>query len=160
MPRRSPGENAGRHRREAHLYQRGRTHTADRRAAGEEAQYPVGGDSGAKRRADPGVKRIYPSEVARTQQPAEPLAKRLNIPWEAIPSKDIDGLLTKLRTGAPSGVALVVGHSNTVPEIIRRLGGGAVPPIGDNEYDRIFVLTLTGDDQATVVTLRYAGCAP
>src|ERR1035438_171481 len=45
MPRRSPGENAGRHRCEAHLYQRGRTHTADRRAAGEEAQYPVGGDS-------------------------------------------------------------------------------------------------------------------
>lgn len=114
----------------------------------------------ARMLADAGVKRIYTSEVARTQQTAEPLAKKLNIPSEAIPSKDIDGLLTKLRTGAPIGVALVVGHSNTVPEIIRRLGGGAVPPIGDNEYDRMFVVTLTGADQATVVTLRYAGCAP
>jgi phosphohistidine phosphatase SixA len=114
----------------------------------------------ARMLADAGVKRIYTSEAARTQQTAEPLAKKLNIPSEAIPSKDIDGLLTKLRTGASSGVALVVGHSNTVPEIIRRLGGGAVPPIGDGEYDRMFVVTLTGANQATLVTLRYAGCAP
>jgi hypothetical protein len=53
-----------------------------------------------------------------------------------------------------------VGHSNTVPEIIKLLGGGSVPPIGDSEYDRLFVATLTHPDQATVVTLRYAGCAP
>jgi hypothetical protein len=38
------------------------------------------------------------------------------------------------------------------------LGGGSVPPIGDSEYDRLFVATLTHPNQATVVTLRYAGC--
>jgi hypothetical protein len=57
-------------------------------------------------------------------------------------------------------VALVVGHSDTVPEIVKLLGGGNVPPIGDSEYDRLFIVTLTGPKQATVVTLRYAGCAP
>jgi len=54
----------------------------------------------------------------------------------------------------------VVGHSDTVPEIIKLLGGGSVPPIGDSEYDRLFVETLTPPNRATVVTLRYAGCAP
>ena len=55
-------------------------------------------------------------------------------------------------------VALVVGHSNTVPEIIERLGGGTVAPMADDEYDRLFLVTLTGPGQATVVTLHYRGC--
>jgi broad specificity phosphatase PhoE len=110
--------------------------------------------------ADAGVKHIYTSELARTQQTAEPLAKKLKIIPEVIPAKDIDSLVGKLRAGAPDGIALVVGHSNTVPEIIRRLSGEAVPPIGDSEYDRMFIVTLFGSHEATVVTLHYAGCAP
>jgi phosphohistidine phosphatase SixA len=110
--------------------------------------------------SDSNVKRIYTSEVARTQQTAEPLAAKLHIRPEVVPAKDIEGLAAKLRAGAPDDVALVVGHSNTVPEIVRLLGGGSVPPIGDSEYDRLFILTLTGPNQATVVALRYAGCAP
>jgi len=114
----------------------------------------------AKMLADAGVKRIYTSEVARTQQTAAPLASRLQIRPEVIPAQDLDGLVTKLQASASDGAALVVGHSNTLPEIIRRLGGAAVPPIGDGEYDRLFVVTLMGANQAHVVTLRYAGCAP
>ncbi len=114
----------------------------------------------AKMLADTGVTRIYTSEVARTQQTAEPLAKRLGIVPEAIPAKDVDSLVAKLRAGASHGVALVVGHSNTLPQIVERLGGGAVPPIADNEYDRMFIVTLTGPNQAALLTLRYPGCAP
>ena len=112
----------------------------------------------ARMLADANVKRIYTSEVARTQQTAEPLATKLHIRPEVIPAKDTEGLVAKLRAGAPDQVVLVVGHSNTVPEIIKLLGGGSVPPIGDGEYDRLFVATLTHPNQATVVTLRYAGC--
>jgi len=110
--------------------------------------------------ADANVKRIYISEVARTGQTAEPLASKLHIRPEVVPAKDIEGLVAKLRAGAPDDVVLVVGHSDTVPEIIKLLGGGSVPPIGDSEYDRLFVATLTPPNRATVVTLRYAGCAP
>jgi phosphohistidine phosphatase SixA len=108
--------------------------------------------------ADAGVKRIYTSEVARTRETAEPLAKKLGLQPEVVPANDYDSLLAKLRSGAPEGVTLVVGHSNTVPEIIRRLGGGTVPAIADSEYDRLFVVTLTGGNQASVVTLHFAGC--
>jgi phosphohistidine phosphatase SixA len=113
----------------------------------------------ARMLADTGVKHIYTSEVTRTQQTAEPLAKRLTIQPEVVSAKDLDGLLRKLRTGVPGGIALVVGHSNTVPEIIGRLGG-AVPPIGDNEYDRLLIVTLIGGKQTRVVTLHYPGCTP
>jgi phosphohistidine phosphatase SixA len=114
----------------------------------------------AKLLADTGITRIYTSEVARTQQTAEPLAKKLGIAPEGVPAKDIEGLVAKLRAGAPRGVALVVGHSNTLPEIVARLGAGTVPPIGDSEYDRMFIVTLTGANQAALLTLRYPGCTP
>jgi broad specificity phosphatase PhoE len=114
----------------------------------------------ARMLADANVKRIYISEVPRTGQTAEPLASKLHIRPEVVPAKDIDGLVAKLRAGAPDEVVVVVGHSNTLPEIIKLLGGGSVPPIGDSEYDRLFVATLTRPNQATVVTLHYAGCTP
>jgi phosphohistidine phosphatase SixA len=104
---------------------------------------------------DAGVRRIYVSEAARTQQTAQPLAVALKITPEVVPAKDLDGLLAKIRTG---GIALVVGHSNTVPEIIKRLGGGTVPPIDDSEYDRMFVATVIDSSHATVVSLHYPGC--
>lgn len=79
--------------------------------------------------ADSGVKQIYATEFIRAQQTAEPLAKKLGIRLEkVIASKDVNGLAAKLRSGSARGVALVVDHSNTVPEIINRLGAGAVPP--------------------------------
>jgi broad specificity phosphatase PhoE len=109
--------------------------------------------------ADVGVKSIFATEVARTQQTAEPTAKNLHLKPEVVPAKDVAGLVKKVHTAASNGPVLVVGHSNTVPDIVSRLGGGAVPPIGDAEYDRLYVLTLTGSNQAAVVMLRYPGCA-
>ena len=108
--------------------------------------------------ADAGVKHIYTSEVARTQQTAKPLAKKLGLQPEAIGAKDYDALLAKLLSGAPGEAALVVGHSNTVPEIISRLGAGTVPAIADNDYDRLFVVTITGERQASLLTLHFSGC--
>jgi broad specificity phosphatase PhoE len=108
--------------------------------------------------ADAGVKRIYVTEVVRTQQTAAPLAKKLNIRPEVVPSNNVDELVGKLRAEPPGGLALVVTHGATLPDIISRLGGGTVPPIGDDEYDRLLVVTLTGPNQASVVLLRYAGC--
>lgn len=109
--------------------------------------------------ADAKVQGIYTSEVERTQQTAEPLAEKLGIRPEVVPAKDIDILAAKLRAGAAEGTLLVVGHSNTVPAVVERLSGETEPPIGESEYDRLFVVTLIGPNQAKVVTLRYPGCA-
>ena len=108
--------------------------------------------------SDAKVKSIYTSELARTQQTAEPLAQRLSIKPEVVPAKDIDALVTKLRARTEEGTVLVVGHSNTIPAIVERLSGETEPPIGEGEYDRMFVVTLIGPNQASVVVLRYPGC--
>jgi phosphohistidine phosphatase SixA len=105
--------------------------------------------------ADSGLSHIFTSEVARTQQTADPVGKKLGVRPEAIMAKDYDTWVKKLRAAA--GVSLVVGHSNTLPEIIARLGAGTVAPIGDNDYDRMYVMTITGGN-ASVVLLHYPGC--
>src|ERR1039457_7611833 len=109
--------------------------------------------------ADAQVGGIYTSDVARTQQTAEPLAQKLGVRPEAIPAKDIDLLVARIRAGAPGRNILVVGHSNTIPEIVKRLSGNAIPPIADGEYDRMFIVTLIGVHKAKVLDIRYPGCS-
>jgi phosphohistidine phosphatase SixA len=68
------------------------------------------------------------------------LAKASAIEPIVVSSKDMAGLVARIK--AHSGNLLVVGHSNTVPEIVKALGGEAVA-IGDSDYDNLFVLTAT-----------------
>lgn len=104
---------------------------------------------------DTGVGRIYTTEMVRTRETAEPLERALGLKAEAVPVQDVDALVTRLRALAPGSVALVVNHSGTLPKIVERLGGGTIEPIAEEEYDRLLILTSTGDGKAQVVTLRF-----
>jgi phosphohistidine phosphatase SixA len=106
--------------------------------------------------ADAGVKNIYASEAARTRLTAEPLAARLGVTVREQPARDVAALVSAVREAARLGAVLVVGHSNTVPEIVERLGGGKPAPIGEGEFDRLYVLT-PGNPAAL---LHYPGCGP
>ncbi len=75
-------------------------------------------------------------------------------------------MLATLRALPPGTVAVVAGHSNTVPALVEGLGGeidGLVdtPPygeiLGDDEYDRLFMVTLPAGKGTAVkaVELRY-----
>jgi phosphohistidine phosphatase SixA len=104
-----------------------------------------------------GIKRIYVSDAKRTQQTAEPAAKALGIKPEVVPANDVNTLVRDVFYGK-GGNALVVGHSNTVPVVIQRVQAGTVPPIGENEYDGLYVLTVMEGSSTPVVKLHY--CAP
>lgn len=53
-----------------------------------------------------------------------------------------------------AGSVLIVGHSNTVPELIKALGGDIVPAIDDATYDDLFVVTLYAKGKAKVAHLK------
>ena len=57
------------------------------------------------------------------------------------------------------GVVLVVGHSNTVPAIIKALGGPALPDICDANYSYFFVLSPARDGQPAALTISHFGAA-
>ena len=108
---------------------------------------------------DAGIKRIYVSDAKRTQQTADPLAKALGIKPVVVPAKDVNTLVRDVFYGT-GGNALVVGHSDTLPQIIKRVQAGTIPPLGDNEYDGMYVLTVLEGSSTPVVKLRYCAASP
>jgi phosphohistidine phosphatase SixA len=103
---------------------------------------------------DAGIKQIYVTEAKRTQQTADTLAKHLKITPKIMPAADSTTLVRNLfYTG--SGNTLVVGHSNTLPVIIARMKAGTIAPIGDNDYDRLYMITTMEGSATPVVTLHY-----
>ncbi len=100
---------------------------------------------------DAGVTAIFATEFKRTQQTAAPLAKALSLTVKTIPSDKQAELLKLLK--AATGNVLVVGHSNTIPEIIKALGVTTPVTIGDADFDNLFMVRL--GSQPELIRLHY-----
>ena len=93
---------------------------------------------------------IFTTEFKRTQDTAKPLAMKTGVAVEQVGSTDSALLIAKIKSH-PNDVVLVVGHSNTLPAILKALVGIDMA-IADNEYDNLFVVVpATG----TVTRIRY-----
>lgn len=103
--------------------------------------------------ASAGVKYIFTTEFARTRLTAAPLADAVQLKATVVSSKDLDGLARQVRSA--TGNVLVVGHSNTVPELLKQLGVQAAISIADNEYANLFVIVRPAAGAPTLVRLRY-----
>ena len=87
---------------------------------------------------DAGINAIYATEFKRTQQTAEPAARALGLKTTIVPAKETEALVAKLKEGP--GNALVIGHSNTIPEILKALGVTTPQLVDEADYDNLFVL--------------------
>ena len=137
------------------------------------AQDPPLSDAG-RRRADAlarllgasGVKAVYTSQFARTAQTAEPVARRLGVAATAVPlspsasnpreisAQSTRELASRVESHA-GGAVLAVGHSNSIPDLIRALGGDVPPKIDGSKFDDLFVVTVYAPGRAKVVHLKY-----
>ena len=100
---------------------------------------------------DARITTIFTTEYKRTRQTAEPLARLLGIDITAVPARDLAGLVEKLK--AATGNVLVVGHSNTVGDVIAALGLGDPVKLEDTEYDNLFVVTR--GEKPTLLRLHF-----
>ena len=81
---------------------------------------------------------IFVTEFKRTVQTAAPLAKLLGIEPTVIGSKDVRALTDRISSAR--GNVLVVGHSNTIPAVVKALGVTEDVVIGDAEFDHMLVV--------------------
>jgi broad specificity phosphatase PhoE len=98
---------------------------------------------------------IYVSDARRTQQTAAPLAERLGKQPVVVPAADLKGLVSRVMHEHEGGSVLIIGHSNTVPELIHELSDIDVPPIADDEYDTLYVLSIPSFGHASVLRMQY-----
>jgi broad specificity phosphatase PhoE len=103
--------------------------------------------------ASAGVKHIFTTEFRRTRETAAPLAGRLKLTPVMSAAKDPAPLLEQVRRLKDN--VLIVGHSNTIPDLLKRLGIKDEIAIPDAEYDNLFIVVrpVTGDP--TLIRLRY-----
>ena len=100
---------------------------------------------------DAGITAIYTTEYKRTKQTGEPLAKALGIQVTAVPAREMPALLEKLK--AVTGNVLVIGHSNTVGEVIAGLGVAEPVKLTDSDYDNLFVVVR--GEKPTLIRLHF-----
>lgn len=107
-----------------------------------------------------GITAIHSTDFRRTRETAAPLARATDLDVDLYDHAALETVAESLR-GDP-GRHLVVGHSNTTPELVGLLGGEPGPSIDEkSEYDRLYVLVLEPGGRVTTIQQRFgAGPAP
>ena len=110
---------------------------------------------------DANVKAILSTHFARTRETARPLADSTGDSITVVSQDDPDRLASEVWTHHRGEAVLIVGHSDTVPAIVRSLSGAQVPAYREGEFDRLYVITRRGSGPAALLRLRYGeGAAP
>jgi len=99
------------------------------------------------------VKYIFASEFLRARQTAAPLAQARHLETVSVPGKEPDSLMAELR--GLKGNILIVGHSNTVPDLLKRLGIKEDVLIPDSEFDNLFIVVRPESGEPTLLRLRF-----
>ena len=95
---------------------------------------------------------IYSTDFRRTKQTAKPTANSKNLPTYAFDTSRMYDAGFKYNTSGKS--VLVVGHSNTTPQLANMiLGEEKYPLIDENNYSNLYIITVT-NNKATSVLLK------
>ena len=124
------------------------------------------GEELARMLMDVPVTHVFASEYQRTQATVAPTAAARGLEVQVGGARDASALVKELQSLPPGSVALVAGHSNTVPALVDLLGG-VIPgfeALSSRErvfrhevYDRLILVHLPGHADVAVSTqaLRY-----
>lgn len=91
-----------------------------------------------------GIKYIYSTNYIRTKTTAQPLADAINVPVQTYNPNDTAFITTIKNLG--KGNVLIVGHSNTVDDLVNKLMGTKeiAGDLQDSEYGDLFVVKRKG----------------
>ena len=102
--------------------------------------------------ADAGLTAIHSTDRKRTRWTGQPTSEATGLEIESYDQSDVIGFARRL--SAMPGRHLVLGHSNTIPQLVEALGGDPGDPIEKLEYDRLYIVSLI-DGGASTVLIRF-----
>jgi len=106
-----------------------------------------------------GITHIHSSDTKRTRDTAAPLAARLKLEVQIYDPRDLPAMAKVLK--AAPGRHLVVGHSNTTPQLTELLGGdGGTPIVEATEYDRLYIVSTNPGEPVKSYLTRYGAQSP
>jgi 2,3-bisphosphoglycerate-dependent phosphoglycerate mutase len=107
------------------------------------------------------ISAIYSTPYNRTRQTVNPLAMDKGIAiTEYSASKPSEELIDEILASHRGKTVVIVGHSNTVPEILKVLSKNAfTAEISESQYDNLFIVNHT-KDTPVVMPLKYGKNTP
>ena len=109
------------------------------------------------------VQAVITTQLVRTRETARPTAEAHGLTMETV---QVGGAAPEHANAVADAVrqhvgqtVLVVGHSNTVTQIIAALGGPKMPDLCDSQYSNIYTLVLDGTS-ARLVQATFGAPSP
>ena len=104
--------------------------------------------------AGTGIDAIFVTQFRRSRETAQPLAVQRAIPVVTLPADDVAGLEQRIESEFSGRRVLVVAHTDTIPEIVRRLGQSAAPaPIAEDEFGTAYLIAIPRWGKPSVLRL-------
>jgi broad specificity phosphatase PhoE len=105
----------------------------------------------AQRLAHSGVVAVYATPFRRTQQTAQVVATSAGLPVTTYAADTAASQFAEtLRARHPHGTVLVVGHSNTVADIVASLCSCRIAALDEHAYDGIYTIRIGPDGKASL----------
>ena len=104
---------------------------------------------------DSGITVIYACKALRTQETAAPLASALGLEVKIIDQDNPHAVVERIRSRNGKDVVLIVGHRDTLPDILNEFGYAPKVTIRPNDYSNLFVVIPRGDKPPSVLRLRF-----
>jgi broad specificity phosphatase PhoE len=98
-----------------------------------------------------GITAIFSTPTVRARQTAAPLAQRTGLTVQLYDPLAPLALVEKVRS--LTGAVVIIGHSNTLPELVRLFGGAPGSDILDDEFDRLYQLLPGPGGQVRTILL-------
>ncbi|GAA6136926.1 hypothetical protein NBRC116583_06730 [Arenicella sp. 4NH20-0111] len=99
------------------------------------------------------ITRIYSSDYHRTQETAKPLADLLGLDVESYDPGQLVEFANTLKE--KTGRILIVGHSNTTPDLTSLLSGKEIDAMNESEYDNLYqVVSVNGVNEVTRLKIQ------
>ncbi len=100
------------------------------------------------------ITHIFSTDYRRTRETAQPLADSFGLKVESYDPRALEEFAGRLRK--LPGRHVVVGHSNTTPQLAGFLGGDTGESIDEaREFDRLYIVIITDAGSAITLPLRY-----
>jgi broad specificity phosphatase PhoE len=108
---------------------------------------------------DSGVNIIITSDLKRTIQTAAPLARLRHVSPKVISLEgSVESHVQRTANEVlrhPGATILVVGHNNTIPKIVDKLGGGNIGDICTYEYANLIIMSIEKGKAARMLIESY-----
>ena len=107
---------------------------------------------------DVALTHVHTTDFRRTRATVAAIAETRGLEPRLYDPRDLPAFAERLR--ATPGRHLVVGHSNTNPELVAALGGDGGEPIGEMEYDRGYVVVVRSGQFVGSALFRFGAGGP